>query len=180
MTKNILLEGLLLFSLLTFYSCGWTSTLTISSSLPAEIQQEIKTTNIDKVDYSFIPNENANNITVDALAGVSPYYEEMDINSALKPMMDELIQTKFTLISNNPDNKIIVSIKEINYTPGEHPNLSMTVNALVNYLGQENQNNITYSVELPTHLRKEDMIHNWLVKFVIGMDRLLNSIYDVQ
>jgi len=167
------------FPILIFCGCAITQQMIIPSTIPAEMQQLIKSTKVEEVEYSFIPNDNANDMQFKTVIGWASRVDKVNLNSSFKSLVDELIQTKFSKIKNNNKNKVVISVQETNYTRDEPQNLSMTVNVFVNHLDKQDEKNISYSVNL-NHSEKDKSIYEFLMKFVIGIDKFLDNKYEVQ
>lgn len=170
---------LFIFPIIALSGCAITHQMIVPSTIPAEMQQLIKSTKVEEVEYSFIPNDNANDMQFETVIGWATRVDEINLNSSFRYLVDELIQTKFSKINNNNKNKVVISVQKINYTREEPQNLSMTVNVFVNHQDKQDEKNISYSVNL-NHSEKDKSIYDFLMKFVIGIDKFLDNKYEVQ
>ncbi len=166
-----------------FHGCASGPTI-ISNSIPYDVQQLIKVIKSENVSYSYVPNPQGDKIEV----GGTSY----SVNVPLKSLFNELIQTKFQNIQSDASNKIEILLKDVkpeyiepSFSAPSH-NLGLTVEVKVVKDGKVNSKSFSYSTT--TSIKKPGMatvvdtkpIHELLLKFVVAIDKFIDTQYNVQ
>lgn len=179
--KNSLLKFICI-SILSFLlsSCSQTRQITIPSTIPADMQQLIKSTKVDAVNYSFHPNPKADLCKYQHTYGGLTVNNEININNALEPLLTELIQSKFAKTSNSSQN--IIDVKIVNVHSDEsNATLLLVLEATVTHKNIKNTKQLSYSMSFPYNSSDQPAaIHSFLMKFIIGIDKFLDNEFDVQ
>lgn len=179
--KLFLTIFLLLILLSTlFIGCSFTGPIIIPTTIPADMQQLIKSTKVESVDYSFTPNDKADLISFKQTSGAAIFYRELHLNSAIKPLLDELIQTKFSKISKDSDWKVNVIIQDVSYNSDEPNSLSLTVKTIVSNKSKQSEKKLNYSISFGFLSDETSLIHSFLMKYIIGVDKFLDNEFEVQ
>jgi hypothetical protein len=181
MKKNIIKAQLILFVIFTFEYCSFTQQLTVPSTIPADMQQLIKSTKVDGVNYSFTSNPKAEICEFQFTYGGAIIKRQININTALKPLFDELFQTKFSKIDDKSQNKVSVKILDLISNNDEPTIINLTMEIEVMHQNKINKKELGYSVSLPYESNQQsNVLHSFLMKFIIGTDKFLDNEFDVQ
>lgn len=167
--------------ILIISSCSQSRHITVPSTIPAEMQQLVKSTKVDDIAYSFISDPDAEVCKYEFTYGGLTVHNEVNINSSLRSLMDELIQTKFSNINSKSANRINVKITNVSSDVNNNSTLQLGVVAEITLDGLSNSKEFSYSMRYPyTSSEQSNAIHAFLMKFVIGVDKFIDNEFDVQ
>ena len=170
----------LLLLFIFIVGCSQTRQITISSTIPVAMQQLIKSTKVEDVDYSFKPNPLAELCKYDFTYGGLTVNNELNINYSIEPLLIELIQTKFSKIDKSSPNKVYVKISDIDCDEG-NATLKLFIDVEITQNNKTSSKKLAYSMVFPyTSSEQPDAIHSFLMKFVIGVDKFIDNEFDVQ
>lgn len=159
-------------------SCSQTRQIVVPSIIPAEMQQLIKSAKVDEIGYSFQPNSRANLCQFTYTYGGLTINNEVNINSPLRSLLDELIQTKFSKINNSSKDKIDIKITDIH---SNNNALQLDVEAEISRDTVRNSKKFSYSMTYPYNSSDQpEAIHSFLIKYVVGIDKFIDNEFDVQ
>jgi len=156
----------------------------VSNTLPYEAQQRINTSEEFDVDLEFEPHPDAETINA-SFAGAESSYS---INKPFAGKIEQLFRAKFGEIKEGSQNKVTVSITDINTSSETGPpihQLSMLVNVTVEHGGETNSRNLEFN----TRIRPEDEsteyavsyrippepIEEFLMQYIVGIDSFIDS-----
>jgi len=182
--RNIVLLGL---SLVILIGCGGSMMLVIPNTLPYELQQITKTAQAKDITFNFRTHPKGDLI----LINLGPMWNsQYQINEPFRGMLLELLQTKFTNVTENSSNRLSVQIKDLQSIvvkglQGGHT-LKMAVSVEVQKDEDKNSKTLAYSFDarcpygIPHaneifRTRIEKNVRDMLLKFVVGIDKYLDS-----
>lgn len=179
--KNNLKKLFLLFLLfISIVGCSQTRQITIATTIPATMQQLIKSTKVDGVDYSFRTNPSADLCKYKYKYGGLTVNNEVNINASIEPLLFELIQTKFSNIDEASPNKVDVKISDIDCDES-NATLKLVIDVGITHNDKTSSKQLAYSMVFPyTSSEQPAVIHSFLMKFVIGIDKFIDNEFDVQ
>lgn len=181
MKNNILKHCSLISILIALNGCSFTSQIPVASTIPADMQQLIKSTKVESIQYNFVENSKADLIKFRQTSGAAIFYRELRLNDALRPLLNELFQTKFSKISNESKNKINIIVQDLIANTDEPNMLALNLKIEIDKEGKRSEKSLDYSVTLGYDAREHsDVIHSFLMKFIIGIDKFLDNEFDVQ
>lgn len=177
-------KTLILFSLLILLvGCG-SSSVYIPNTLPVNLQQNINTSKNKNIDFQFISFP-SDQFTAKANFMCSVTFS---VNDPFRGKIRELILTKFSNITDQAKNKILVKTEQINsYTKDKNYIFSMKVSAKMlqdNNVNNQRTFNYTFSVltgngsvDDNSRFKREvaDNLKQILNKFVISIDKFIDS-----
>lgn len=188
-SNRILLSTALVGVVIIFFGCASTK-LYISNTLPSTMQQHINTAESRDVSFKYTPHQNGNLIDVK----VGPMWDaSYSVNQPFEGLIRELLQSKFTDVSDNSTIKVAVEITELESTvhigtfgTREAYSLKMAVKVEIEKGGEINNRRFSYSFDMPIRsgfnnanaiFKKElsDGVKELLVKFVISIDKYIDS-----
>lgn len=178
--KKLLLLFVSIMAIL-FNACS--TTTVVSNSIPAEMQQNIRTTKISDMDYSFTKNHNGDAVSISLGAFTSSF----SVNAPLYGMMNELIETKFGNISSTSVNKIEITLVDVKILDDYANTLDLTVNVSIKKDGVYNRKSFSYSNQIKmlqinkySYQADPKDIQNLLLKFVVSVDKYIDTIFDIK
>lgn len=77
------------------------------------MKQIIKSTKVESIQYNFVVNGEAELIKFRHTFGAGIFYHELRLNDALRPLLNELFQTKFSKISNESKDKVKIIVQDV-------------------------------------------------------------------
>ncbi len=165
------------FIFLFLYSCS--SSLILQNSIPFETQQLIKSVEGNqRVNFLYTSNPEG-----EVKKGRLHY----SINPALNGMLKELMQSKFNSIDSESDNSINITLSKVkvNDDVGAY-NVTHTLDITVDIVMIKNKEEMKKSFSYSTSFvlsdanveRKE--IENLLLKFIVSIDKFIDTAYKVQ
>ncbi len=180
--KNIILKFFPLISIIIVLNgCSFTSQIPVASTIPADMQQLIKSTKVESIQYNFVENSKADLIKFRQTSGAAIFYRELRLNDALRPLLNELFQTKFSKISNEATNKVKIIVQDVVANTDEPNVLALKLKIELDKQGKQSEKSLDYSVTLGGDFREHsNIIHSFLMKFIIGIDKYLDNEFDVQ
>lgn len=160
--------------------------LYISDTLPSSMQQLINSAATTDINYTFVPHENGDNVQVEAGPMWSASYS---INEAFSGLMQDLLYSKFSQVTDSSENRLTVSITNINsYTQiAVAYRLKMAIRVDVERSGQDKfSRRFSYSTSVPIQggfhnanaAFKKDVanaVKELLLKFVVSTDKYLDA-----
>ncbi len=183
-TKNYFFIILILSLIISLVLSSCSSSARVSNVIPYETQQLIKTAKAESISYNYLPNPKGDIIEV----GSTSY----SINSPFKALIDELMQTKFQSISANSSDNIEIYLTDVKpefltpaFSAPSHT-LGLTVELKLTKDGEVNEKRFAFSTEAkvtqPGFSTAVDTkpIHELLMKFIISIDKFIDTNYDVQ
>ena len=179
---KIIMTGLILifFTTIILTSCTFTLPILIPKTIPVEMQQLIKSTKVESVDYTFTPNEKANLITFRQTMGAAITYQELKLNDAIEPLLNELIQTKFSKISKESAWKVNVIVQDVFFDTEEQNNFLLFIKTIISNGNKQSEKYLDYPISIGWGSDKSSLIHSYLLKFIIGIDKFIDNEFDVQ
>ncbi|MCH7764782.1 MAG: hypothetical protein IIB95_13790 [Candidatus Marinimicrobia bacterium] len=175
--------------LITSFGCAPTG-LYISNTIPSTMQQNINTAEGKDISFKFLPHPSGDLIEVK----IGPMWDaSYSINQPFKGLTKELLETKFSEITDNSLNKITVKITELESKvhigalgTREAYSLKMVINVELEKEGDINNKRFSYSFDMPIRsgfsnanmvFKKElsDGVKELLLKFVISIDKYIDS-----
>jgi hypothetical protein len=158
--------------------------ISMDPKIRPDIHKLIKSSHIDNIQYTFIENKKGNLIKFRQVGSFEINHFELRLNDALKPLLEDLIQTKFSKISSESKIKMRIIVQDVDDEIDEPNGLGLTLKIEINNNGKYSEN-IIYDHEvfiLSNSDTKQygDIIHSFLMKFIIGTDKYLNNEFEVQ
>ena len=179
--KKVILKILpLIFLIIVLNGCSFTSQIPVASTIPADMQQLIKSTKVESIQCDFVENSKADLIKFKQTSGAAIFYRELRLNAALRPLLNELIQTKFSKISNEANNKIKIIVQDVIANTDEPNSLALKLKIELDKQGKKSEKSLDYSISFGFYSKESDLIHSFLMKFIIGIDKFLDNEFDVQ
>ena len=159
--------------------------ISVSGSIPPDIQQNISPAVSDAVTYNFIDPLVPHKMSI----SIAPTWDiELNPINPLKSAMRELIQNKFARINRNADNAIVISVPKFTYNvsrSGKNPSalsVNMTVAAIIRNGDKVYQRSFRHSATVATiglnttfFLRTEVAMSNMILAFVIDLDKFIQT-----
>lgn len=180
--KNIILKFFPLISIIIVLNgCSFTSQIPVASTIPADMQQLIKSTKVESIQYNFVENSKADLIKFRQTSGAAIIYRELRLNDALRPLLNELFQTKFSKISNESKDKVNIIVQDVIANTDEPNALALKLKIELDREGKITEKSLDYSVSLRYDASQQsNIIHSFLMKYIIGIDKYLDNEFDVQ
>lgn len=176
--------------LITLWGCSFNFVIPLSHSIPLDIQQSIKTSAIEGISFNFQPLTQAENISFKVSFNTYNY----SINQPFVSLVNEWIETKFGSVNINSENELTIKIIDFNHstTPisameanfNHGINMTVEISCQINKISKTKQ--ITYQTVIPVNNIKNyeivmsKGINNFLLKFLIGMDKFIDSSYEIK
>lgn len=176
--------------LITLWGCSFNFVIPLSHSIPLDIQQRIKTSSIEGISFNFQPITQAENISFKVGTNIYNY----SINQPFVSLVNEWVETKFGSVNINSEDELKITI--IDFSDSTTPinamesnfnhKISMTVeiSCQINNISKTKQ--ITYQTVIPVNNIKiyeivmSKAINNFLLKYLIGMDKFIDSSYEIK
>lgn len=167
--------------LIALNGCSFTSQIEVASTIPADMQQLIKSTKVESIQYNFVENSEADLIKFRHTIGAAIIYRELRLNDVLRPLLNELFQTKFSKISNESNDKVNIIVQNVIANTDEPNALALKIKIELDREGKISEKTLDYTVTIGTDARvQSDVIHSFLMKYIIGIDKFIDNEFDVQ
>jgi len=178
--QNLFLR-LVLASFFIFIT-GCSVTLELSSTIPFQTQQLIKSIKSDNgIQFQYISNSKGDNVKIRG--------QQFSINKPLGSLLFELVQTKFGNTNAISKDSIIITLENIESTvrkiglfedlSGPDYSLYITVGIKLTKDNKVVSNSFRYNCTGTYNNAKND-IDNFLLKYVITIDKYIDSRYIIQ
>lgn len=183
-----MLRTIAFFAILIVTGCSTTNKANISNAIPYEVQQNIRTSEVEQVRFEFTPAESGELIeeTINGMATM-----QYEVNDPMRGLFTELMQSKFATISDDASDLVKVDIMEVTHSTRRFDHsLSMRVRVTTVKDGEEKSREFAYSDDMEIGFETEgftstayppsDDIHDLMMKFVIATDRFIDSSFGLR
>lgn len=160
-----------------------TTGIPIASTLPYQLQQDIRSIDTSEMAFQFVPGESAE--TIETRIAASVISVRYSINQATESLVRELLETKFGRLSADSRNRFLFEITHYSTTTnGLTHELNMAVRMTINTGEQTQSKAADYSTtvlwrnnpETDDALLKQG-IEDLLLKFVVAANQFLDAYF---
>ena len=178
--------ALFLFAQVMFSGCVSTTT-PVSSALPYEVQQDIRTAEGTDVSFEFIPHAGSDEMEAD-FSGAKARYR---LNGPMRGLFQELVESKFATIEESASDQIRIELTDVqDEVSGQTYRLSVTAEVTTVHDGETNSRNISYSQTMQAQDQgtdytvsyglPSDEIENFMIKFAVAADRFIDANFGIR